>query len=386
MDALVTDAHVQAAVWGIRGLGRSGVRVTALGPDRGAPGLWSRYSDARAVGPDAVNDPAGFADEVVDLAGRAGPVVVYPCQEESIDALLEPPAALRGGAVLPFPAPDRLAAIRDKRGLGELAAEVGIGTPAIVSEATPAELRGAHLAGAFIVKPVRKSAMAGVRVVRSAGELREAIEDVPDDEAVIVQRLAEGDLLSLSLVLARDGSVVARFQQRAKRTWPPGAGGSSLAVSTPLDEALAGAATEMLRAAGFFGLVQLQFMDGAAGPLLIDANPRFYGSLPLALAAGVNLPAIWHAVVTGEEPPRAPLRYRAGVAYRNLEHELTAALHGRPGLLLRRPPRPRVGAKWASDDRVSGGLLAVRAATAYGRRQAGRLRGAGGGRLGARRA
>lgn len=386
MDALVTDAHIHAAVWGIRALGRSGVGVRALGPGRAAPGLWSRYSAARAVGPDAVNDPGGFADAVVELAGRAGPVVVYPCQEESIDALLASPAALPGGAVLPFPPPDRLTAIRDKRSLGELAAEAGIATPAIVCEASPAELRGMHLDGAFIVKPVRKSAMAGVRVVRSAAELRAATTDVPEDEAVIVQRLAEGDLLSLSLVLTRDGSLVARFQQRAKRTWPPGAGGSSLAVSVPLDEALVGAATEMLCAAGFFGLVQLQFMDGAAGPLLIDANPRFYGSLPLALAAGVNLPAAWHAVVTGGESPAAPPPYRVGVTYRNLEHELTAALHGRPGLLLGRPPRPRIGAKWAPDDRVAGGLLAARAAAAYGRRQAGRVRTAAGDLLGARRA
>jgi predicted ATP-grasp superfamily ATP-dependent carboligase len=386
MDALVTDAHIHTAVWGIRALGRSGVRVTALGPDRAAPGLWSRYSAARAVGPDAEADQLGFARAVAALTGGAGSVVVYPCQEESIDALLESRAELPDAAVLPYPPSDRLAAIRDKRSLDRLAAESGIATPAIVCEASAAELRGAHLDGACIVKPVRKAAMAGVRVVRSTEELRAVMTTVPADESLVVQRLAEGDLLALSLVLSRDGRPVARFQQRAKRIWPPHAGGSSVAVSVPVDEALVAASTRMLGAAGFFGLAQLQFMDSAAGPLLIDANPRFYGSLPLALAAGVNLPALWHAVVTAGELPASPPPYRVGVTYRHLEHELTAALHGRPGIFLDWPPQPRIGAVWAADDRAAGGLLAARAAASYARRQAARVRTAGGALVGARRA
>jgi hypothetical protein len=127
-------------------------------------------------------------------------------------------------------------------------------------------------------------------------------------------------------------------------------------------------------------------MDGAAGPLLIDANLRFYGSLPLALAAGVNLPALWHAVVAGGELPAFPPPYRVGVTYRHLEHELTAAFHGRPHLLLDGPPRPRTGAMWAADDPVAGVLLAARAAASYAGRQAARVRTAGGELLGARRA
>ena len=319
MDALVTDAHIHSAVWGIRALGRAGVRAVALGPDRAAPGLWSRHAAGRVVGPYAERDPEGYARAVASLIQRRGPLVVYPSQEESIDALLAARAELPAAAVLPYPPSERLASIRDKRSLAEWAAEYAIATPATVCEATAAELRLLHIDGPCVVKPVRKSAMAVARVVRTNGALRSAIAGVPPDEPLIVQRHAEGGLMALSFVMSRDGRLVASFQQRARRTWPPEAGPSSLAVSVPVDDALSRACARLLAGAGFFGLIQLQFVGPDASPLLIDANPRFYGSLPLALAAGVNLPALWHAVVVGGELPPSPPLYRAGVTYRHLE-------------------------------------------------------------------
>ena len=128
----------------------------------------------------------------------------------------------------------------------------------------------------------------------------------------------------------------------------------------------------MLAEAGYWGLAQVQFIDTPDRPELIDVNPRFYGSLALALAAGVNLPAVWHAVVTGG-PVTAPGRYRVGVTYRWLEAELMAALHGRPRLIARRAPAPRTGAMWSRDDPRPGVLLGARAAAGWASRQASRL-------------
>jgi predicted ATP-grasp superfamily ATP-dependent carboligase len=370
MDALVTDAHIHSAVWGLRALGRRGLRVLALGPDRGAPGLWSRYAAARAVGPDSEVDPAGFAAAVARLAERQGPLVVYPSQEESIDALLA--AELPPQARLPYPDRGSLAVVRQKPALAERAHAAGLATPTTVFLGEARELRGLRLPGPCIVKPVRKSALPIARLVRSDEEVREIAERVPDEEPLLVQLVAPGPLMALSLVLARDGRLAARFQQEARRTWPRQAGPSSLAVSVAPDERLAHAVGRVLAEAGFWGLVQIQFIRGEDGPVLIDANPRFYGSLPLALAAGVNLPATWHAVAVDGETPATPGPYRVGVSYRSLESDIMAALHGEPGLLLRRVPHPRTGAMWAADDRLAGALLGGRAAAAWLRRQAGR--------------
>jgi predicted ATP-grasp superfamily ATP-dependent carboligase len=86
---------------------------------------------------------------------------------------------------------------------------------------------------------------------------------------------------------------------------------------------------------GWFGLVQLQFIEPPDGaPQLIDFNGRFYGSMALALAAGVNLPALWASVATGGRvPPRTD--GRPGVRYQHLEGDLQAARAERRGGLTR---------------------------------------------------
>src|SRR3954453_19763723 len=118
-DALVTDVHIRWAVAGLRGLGRHGLRTIAVGPDRAAAGVWSRYAAARAVAPDSVADPRGFAEVVGRLAAERGPLVVYPGHEEAIDALFEAP--LPAEAILPYPGAAITQGLRDKPALAAYA-------------------------------------------------------------------------------------------------------------------------------------------------------------------------------------------------------------------------------------------------------------------------
>jgi hypothetical protein len=94
----------------------------------------------------------------------------------------------------------------------------------------------------------------------------------------------------------------------------------------------------------------MQFLRTGERCVLIDINPRFYGSMPLALAAGVNLPAAWHGVATGD--PRPALGdYRLGLRFRWLEGNLLAA--GRGGgvrALIDGGFGRRAGAVWSADD------------------------------------
>ncbi len=361
LPALVTDAHLRSAVAGVRALGVAGVDVLALAPSRLGAGLRSRHAAGRAVGPDAVTDPERFAARVGAMAAEQGGAVVYPGQEAAIDALLAAPAPLLDKVVLPYADPGSLAAVRDKRLLAELSSGVGLGAPGTLFEGAAAELREAEVSLPLVLKPARPGgSLQTARPIDSREELHGELALLPADEPVLVQERAPGPLTAVAMVVDEGGKVVARFQQEARRTWPPGAGPSSLAVSVAPDERLVSRSARLLSEVGYSGLAELQFVGTSDGPALIDVNTRFYGSLPLALAAGVNLPAAWHATVSGGPAPR-PGSYRVGVSYRWLEADLTAALRGAPGPLFERTARPRAGSMWASDDPLASALLAASA-------------------------
>jgi len=343
-------------------LGAAGIEVLALGPHPLSAGLRSRYATASAVGPGSEGDSTGFAERVGALAAEHGRLVVFPGQERSIDALLDAPSPLLERTVLPYGPPESLVALRDKRRLRELAEEVGLQAPKTVVEGVAADLLTANLSPPVMLKPTCPvGVLRNVASVDSEAELRAFLSAIPADEPLLVQERGTGPLTAVAVVMDREGGVAARFQQEATRTWPSGAGPSSLSVSVPPDHDLQARVARLLANAGYVGLAELQFVGTPGGPALIDINTRFYGSLPLALAAGINLPAVWHAAVDGE-PTLGPQPYAVGVTYRWLEADLSAAFRGAPNLLFECPRGPRVGSMWASDDPVASVLLAASAA------------------------
>jgi predicted ATP-grasp superfamily ATP-dependent carboligase len=370
MHALVTDANLRTAVAGIRALGRAGVRTLAVGPTRFAAGLCSRYAAGRSVAPGAAEDPEAFAAELVRLAERHGPLVLYACQEASLDVAMDV-AARVPAARLPYGDSDAVRLVRDKSKLPALAAAAGIGTPITYFEGTARELDPALLTFPCVAKPlVSTGLMPHPRRLESREAAQLLRDTLPPDQRLLIQALADGKLRALTLLVTVDGRVVARFEQEALRTWPQSAGPSALAVSVAPDEELTERSRRLLAGAGYSGLAELQFVHSEDGPLLIDINTRLYGSLPLALRAGVNLPALWHRMASGEVPAAAdPPPYRAGVSFRWLEADVSAALRGEPRILLARGPRPRSGAMWATDDPIAAALLAADAIRVRARRR-----------------
>lgn len=365
MDALVTDVHVTWALAGLRALGTGGLSVLAAGP-RAAAGRWSRHARSSVAAPDSARDPVAFAAVIERVAAEHPEAVVYPGQEEAIDALYA------GGAStlrLPYPGLAPLEALRDKRRLAELAAEAGVASPGNLAELRAGDLLSLDFAPPFVVKAARPGGkLSKTAVVESGEQLSELAARLPADDPLIVQERADGPLTGLAVVIDRDGRPVARFQQVALRIWPPQAGGSSLAVSVAPDEELVERAARMLASAGYWGLAQMQFLRTPRGPALIDVNPRFYGSMALALASGVNLPAAWHEVALGR-PAAEPPDYRVGVLYRSLEADITAAFRGVPEFLFERHPRPRVGSIWAANDPLASALATSDRAMARIRRR-----------------
>ena len=378
MDALVTDAQHKSVVAALRALGRNGVRVLAVSPHRSAAGLWSRYAAGRAVGPDPGTDPSAFVETIRELVDRHGVRVVYPGTEESIGAILPRWSRIGDGAVLPYPGPESLRRIRDKRLLPGTAEAVGLRTPATLMECTADELakRSVDLPIPCIIKPADPAARPmGVHAISSPQDLEFALRRrrLPVEMPLVAQEWVRGPLISVELVLSREGEVTERFQQVASRTWPSAAGSISLATSVDADERLIEQSAEMLRRVGYWGLAQLDFVvQGPDAPVLIDVNPRFYACMPLALGCGVNLPAAWHEVALGGAAA-GPSKYRKGVTFRWLEGDLVGAARG-DLRRLRTPVRtPTVGSMWDSEDPRAAVLLGARAVALRARRAVRRL-------------
>lgn len=204
----------------------------------------------------------------------------------------------------------------DKLELARAAEAVGITTPRTV-EATKATIADAELP--VIVKPALHAKPQRVRpiVATSRSEVTRHVAEIRRHGGrPLLQEVIRGDLMAYSFVADRDSSIVAAVQQHDLHRWPLNVGVSARAQAVPADAELAAGVARLVLELGWFGMAQLQFLRGPGhSPALIDWNARPYASLPLAIAAGVNLPSIWARLATGRSlgptvPPRAGVTFQ----------------------------------------------------------------------------
>jgi predicted ATP-grasp superfamily ATP-dependent carboligase len=326
---LVEDGFQRGALAAARSFGRAGWAVGVAAP-AGGWAVASRYvrHRHRIRRP---RDGIGFVQDVAEAIGRGRYDLVFPVGDAETLALSAHRSQL--AAVLPYPPHDVVARALDKVAVAEAASACGVPTPQRF------ELGRDEVLHPVVVKERVRSAAtrrwaayvaATPAEARARAALIEAAGSTP-----LLEELLVGPLVGYAALVRPDGGIVADVQQVADRTWPPRAGGSTRAEIVSVDPQLAAGAAALLRELRWCGLVQLQYVGGDDGvPRLIDLNGRFYGSLALAVAAGVDFPLLWAAQALG--PPLPRVAGRPGrTRYQWLEGDLRRALvERRRGLAL----------------------------------------------------
>ena len=286
----------------------------------------SRATAGSVAVPDPSDDAEGFIAALAAAAGRLRVAAVLPGTESALTVLAGREPAFPPGVRLAIPPYEVVARAIDKALLARLAAEVGLRTPPtrVVSRSSLREIEFPA-----VVKPVTSSVavdgrqrLGWVRRLDSAAGLEAAVADLPGD-SLLVQPFLEGALCAMSGVVW-EGRLVCASHQVARRIWPRHCGVSAYAQTVARDDELERRVEALLAAIGWNGLFEVQFIRRPDGHYVIDLNTRFYGSIALAIAAGLNLPAVWVDLELGRKPRVGA--YRAGVRYRSEERDAHALL------------------------------------------------------------
>jgi predicted ATP-grasp superfamily ATP-dependent carboligase len=322
---LVTEGDQRAALAACRSLSHAGWWVALASARRPAAGHWSRACAARLGTVDPDDSPERFLEQLAALVEEHGCEVVLAGGERSL-ALISGQRK-RFTARLGLPEHELVERSLDKIALLEAAARAKLASPSSRVCTTRADLERAvaELGLPVAIKPSRTVLRSRSRlrqqpivVVRSRSELDEGWLETPP---FIVQRFEESACrLSCAGLMTEDGLrgfVVVRFL----RTWPPAAGAVSFGETVPVPPTLPSRVEALLDDIGWRGIFELELLDpGQQRFAAIDLNPRVFGWLELAIAAGVDLPRLWIEWVSGGDPePAVP---RVGVRYRWEDAEL----------------------------------------------------------------
>jgi len=346
---LVTDVQERSTLAAVRCLGNAGYRVTATATGCLAPGFWSRCCAARTVLPDPATGSEHFVHRLEALVRRERHEVLIPGTDVSLHAISCHRERLERYVRLGLPSHDAVLRALDKECLAEHADAVGLDPPEERSCEDIGQARQAadEFGYPVLVKPARTVVQQEGGSVRYASRLAhdeaELLSLQQDLGRCLVQRRCPGAVVSFA-GLATDAGLAAAVVSRYRRTWPPAAGNVCFSETISAPKILRDQVQALIRAIGWRGLFELELIERGNGRFTaIDLNPRAYGSLALALAAGVPLPALWCEWLLGATPA-APDAH-VGIGYRwedaDLWHLLWHLNNGDPrsALAVARPRR-----------------------------------------------
>jgi len=323
--AIVTDGLWRKSLSAIRSLGKSGYEVVVLGDSLLTTGFWSAYTARRVHAPTAVSNPAAFGAVLLKLleeyreTGRKP--VLLPMEDASllwVDRNRERVEAL---CHVLLPSSDGLAIAQDKGRTMVEATRLGIPCPRTWEPASAVEfgkLAVARTPGSFVVKPRSGTGSAGVAYGDARSEAEWAAHWEQFGAMLIQERVpAQGAGRGVSLLMDREGRTVAAFAHERLEQYPNSGGPSTDRHGIDAPELIA-LSRKLLEGLEWRGIAMVEWKldpNDVNRPKLMEINPRFWGSLELAVRSGVDFPTLYARASAGEVLPLATA-YRSGLRCR----------------------------------------------------------------------
>jgi protein-tyrosine-phosphatase/predicted ATP-grasp superfamily ATP-dependent carboligase len=313
----------------VRSLGRKGLEVHVAWCPSHSSALRSRYVARvhRLPAYDPVD--ATWKERFIALCDAQRFDLVLPTNDPSIIPLHLNRVELEPHARLYLPSPEVFEIAFDKHRSRALAVSLGLPVPREERFACPVAaadvLARFHCPlavkplASFRVDDVRRKHQ--VRLVFETSELEPALRAFDGDDEVLVQDFFAGSGVGIEMLVDR-GEVLVAYQH-IRLHEPRRGGNSSFRKSVAPWPELRAAAADVMRALAYTGVGMVEFRVDLATRrwIFLEINGRFWGSLPLAVAAGADFPWwLYQLVVEGRRD--FPTGYRTELYGRNWLNEI----------------------------------------------------------------
>jgi predicted ATP-grasp superfamily ATP-dependent carboligase/thymidylate kinase len=331
---LVTDVSRGCSIAIIRSLGRAGYRVIAADSDPKCIGFKSKYVWKSLVYPSPEVSPDKFTACLLNEIKSHRVDLIIPTTELVIQPIIKNRELFEAQAQLALPPTGQYRVVTNKQKTMDLAKKLGVPVPRtqIVETAEDALKYADELGWPIVLKPITSAKMSTegrvesfeVTYAASKDELQQLMQKFEGKCEVLLQKYHDGIGYGIE-VLMHEGNLIAAFSHKRLREYPISGGASSYRESVELDEALFTYADALLKELKWTGLAMVEFKVDGREKILMEINGRVWGSLPLAIASGVDFPLMLaELILNGPESAQSisPKQYKIGLRCRDLQRDV----------------------------------------------------------------
>src|SRR3989304_5661320 len=321
---LILDAMWNKTLAAVRSLGRRGFYLAVGEKTRFATAIFSRYCSRPFIYPSPLSKPDEFLDWLLNEVKRNNYDMVLPTELETQQIILRNREEMEKYTRVPFADYALTANVQNKAWLMKYAETNGYPCPKTLGtdlKSVPTVLNDfcyEDVEYPLVIKPRESSGSRGIMYVKKPSEFPAALKKVQGRYPlpIVQEYIPHGGAYGVGALFNRNSEPKAAFVYKRLREYPVTGGPSTLRESVKNDE-IKEIALNLLKSLKWTGIAMGEFRVGAreGRPKLMEINPRFWGSLQLAIISGMDFPyLLYKMAVDGDIEP--VWDYRVGVRCR----------------------------------------------------------------------
>ena len=312
---LILQTQSRGGLSCVRSLGGKGIPVVAADSDRVAVGFFSRYCSGRLVYPSPDVSEERFVATILSELGRRVYDMLMPMYAPTLLPLARHKTEVEKLTRFPFLDHESLMQGGDKARTAVIAERCGIRVPNTHVVHSEEDINAAleDIGLPAILRPREAQGSAGLRRITRRDEALNVWHEVSSRFGpTIVQEYIPwgGFTYDVDVLMNFHSEPRAVFVAKRVRTYPPLAGPTACGQGVEYPE-LADTAVQLLQEMNWRGPAEVEFrIDPRDGqPILMEVNPRLWGSMYTAYVAGVDFPyLLYRMAMDGDVEP--VLEYR----------------------------------------------------------------------------
>lgn len=304
---LILDAMWNKTLAAVRSLGRRGFYLTVGEKTRFATALFSKYCSRRVIYPSPASKPDEFLDWLLKEVKSNSYDMLLPTEFETLKIILKNKKEIEPYTRIPFANYNLISKVNDKAWLIRYAEKNGYLCPKTYFVEALNEFRHESMEYPLVIKPRKSSGSRGLVYVNRPSEFLTAFQKVHSRYPfpLVQEYIPNGGAYGVGALFNLNSEPRAAFVYKRLREYPVSGGPSTLRESVKNDE-IRDIAISLLKSLNWVGVAMVEFRvdarDGKAK--LMEINPRFWGSLQLAILSGMDFPyLLYKMAVDGDIEP-----------------------------------------------------------------------------------
>ncbi len=290
---LVTSGHTRVAYAICCSLAKNGFDVYIGERNSFSMAGMSRYCKGRMVYSSPFTAQESFIQELITFAREKHIDIILPVLEETFTCLKHKKELEDNGIALLLPEYEQALQLHAKGSLTALAQEIGLDTPPTweLTEILAHDTLYKEIPYPVIVKPKQGGGGWGMQKFNSADDFLNTVKkEIENPSNYIVQAIIEGQLIGVCGIYYK-GQHIASDSYISTTVYPLRVGQPTTRLSHDFPQAIEHM-NKLLTHIQWNGVCEMDFIydEKNAKSYLIDANPRFWGSVKHNIAAGVDYP------------------------------------------------------------------------------------------------